>query len=309
MAGLIGTDRVKTIHTIDRFRDELRQVERPLGLVPTMGAIHQGHLALMRRARSENTTLAVSIFVNPTQFGPQEDFSEYPNDMDSDLSKLEREEVDLVFAPSVGEMYPEGFETFVEVGRVASRLEGESRPGHFRGVATVVCKLLAIVRPDRAYFGQKDAQQSLVARRLNADLDLGTDIVVVPTSRETDGLAFSSRNRYLGPEERRAATVLYRSLSLAHDMWEDGTSDAEQIRWRIREYIEGEPLAMIDYVSVADATTLEEMDVIGGPALVSLAVHIGQTRLIDNIVLERHSEVPVLDAEEPPFRARFTEEG
>ena len=287
MAGLIGTDRVKTIHTIDRFRDESWQVERPLGLVPTMGAIHQGHLALMRRARSENTTLAASIFVNPTQFGPQEDYSGYPRDMDSDLYKLERAGVDLVFAPSVGEMYPEGFDTFVEVGRVASRLEGESRPGHFRGVATVVCKLLAIVRPDRAYFGQKDVQQSLVARRLNADLDLGADIVVVSTSRETDGLAFSSRNRYLGPEERRAATVLYRSLRVARDMWENGTLDAEEIRRRIREYIEGEPLAMIDYVSVADATTLEELDVIGGPAVVSLAVRIGQTRLIDNIVLER----------------------
>jgi pantoate--beta-alanine ligase len=281
---------MKVIHTIDGLGDELGRVERPLGLVPTMGAYHQGHMELVRRARSESTTLVVSIFVNPTQFGPREDYSSYPRDSDADLSELERAKVDLVFAPSVDEMYPEGFDTFVDVGRIADRLEGVARPNHFRGVATVVCKLLAIVHPDRAYFGQKDAQQCLVVRRLNADLDLGADIVVVPTVREADGLALSSRNRYLGPEERRAATVLYRSLRLARDMWERGASDAEEIRRHVRAHIEDEPHAQIDYVSVADAANLEELDVISGPALVSLAVRIGKARLIDNIVLESPSD-------------------
>ena len=241
-------------------------------------------MALVRRARSENLTLAVSVFVNPAQFGPGEDLASYPRDIDADLLKLESAGTDLVFAPSVGEIYPDGFDTYVDVGRTAERLEGAARPGHFRGVATVVCKLLAIVRPDRAYFGQKDAQQSLVVNRLNADLNLGAEIVVVPTVREADGLALSSRNVYLGPEERNAATVLYRALSLARDL---GISDAEETRCQMRALIESEPLARIDYVSIADAATLEELDQISGPALASLAVRIGETRLIDNIVFER----------------------
>ena len=274
---------MKITHTIDEFRNELRPTERPVGLVPTMGFLHEGHMALVHRARSENATLAVSIFVNPAQFGPEEDFSSYPRDMDSDLSKLETADVDLVFAPSVEEMYPEGFDTHVDVGRFGERLEGKSRPGHFRGVATAVCKLLAIARPDRAYFGQKDAQQCLVVKRLNADLDLGAEIVVVPTVREPDGLALSSRNAYLSPPERNAALVLYRSLCLARDL---RTSDAEEIRRQMRQLIESEPLAQPDYVSVADAATLEELDTISGPALASLAVRIGKARLIDNITLQ-----------------------
>ncbi len=268
--------------SIDEFGDEVRRAPRTLGLVPTMGFLHEGHMTLVRRARAENSTLAVSVFVNPTQFGPHEDLATYPMDMDSDLSKLEDAGVDLVLAPSADEVYPKGFDTYVDVGRIAERLENAARPGHFRGVATVVCKLLAIARPDKAYFGQKDAQQSLVVERLNADLNLGAEIVVVPTVREPDGLALSSRNAYLGPEERKAATVLYRSLLLARNL---GSTDAEETRGRMRALIESEPLAQVDYVSVADASTLEELDRISGAALVSLAVRIGKVRLIDNVLL------------------------
>ena len=205
---------------------------------------------------------------------------------------MEKEGVDLVFAPGVHEMYPEGFDTSVDVGRIAQRLEGEARPGHFRGVATVVCKLLSIARPDRAYFGQKDAQQSLVIGRLNQDLDLGAQIVTVPTVRDADGLALSSRNAYLSSEERAAALVLYRSLRLARRVWEDGMTGAEEIRQQMRQLIEREPLARIDYVSIADAENLVELERVDGPALVSLAVAIGRARLIDNITLSKSPEEP-----------------
>ena len=283
---------MKVISTIAGVRAEVSDLPRPLGLVPTMGFLHEGHVSLVRRARSESSSLAVSVFVNPAQFGPQEDYASYPRDMEADLRKLEDAAVDLVFAPSVEEMYPEGFDTCVDVGKIAERLEGASRPDHFRGVATVVCKLLAIVRPDRAYFGQKDAQQCLVVRRLNADLNLGAEIVVGPTVREPDGLALSSRNAYLSPRERKAALALYKSLCLAHAL---GTPDAEEIRRKMRALIESEPLAEIDYVSVADADTLEELQNISGPALVSLAVRVGKARLIDNIILQ------------PPHSGTFTE--
>ncbi len=251
-----------------------------------MGYLHEGHASLVRRARSENATVAASIFVNPTQFGPKEDFASYPRDLEADLALLEKEGADLVFTPPVEEVYPPGFDTYVDVGRIAQRLEGEFRPGHFRGVATVVCKLLSIARPDRAYFGQKDAQQCLVVKRLNADLDLGAQIVVAPTVREPDGLAMSSRNVYLTPQERKAAPVLYRSLCLARDLYLGGMKDASEVRRQMRALIEGEPLvARVDYISIADASTLEELDEVRSPALVSLAVRIGKTRLIDNIML------------------------
>ena len=245
-------------------------------------------MALVRAARAENATAVVSIFVNPTQFGPGEDFAEYPRDMDADLGKLEEAGVDLVFAPPVEEIYPDGFGSYVDVGEIAEPLEGKARPGHFRGVATVVCKLLALVRPDRAYFGQKDAQQCLVVKRLNADLGLGAQIVVAPTVREADGLALSSRNLYLSPEERRAAPVLYRALQTGRRMVEDGVSDAEAVRRRIRETIGGERLVKIDYVSVADAATLRELDTVDRPALASLAAYFGGTRLIDNVTIGRN---------------------
>ena len=277
---------MEVIDTVSGFREICSRQPRPLGLVPTMGAIHEGHLALVRCARSQNSTVAVSIFVNPSQFGPHDDYSAYPRDMEVDLSKLAREGVDLVFAPPVDEMYPGGFDTRVDVGRIADRLEGEFRPGHFRGVATVVCKLLSIAHPHRAYFGRKDAQQCLVVKRLNADLNLGAEIVTVPTVREADGLALSSRNAYLGPGERAAALALHRSLCLAKGMWERGATDAEEVRRQMRRLIEEEPLASIDYVSIADAHTLEEQMQIEPPALVSLAVRMGETRLIDNTTLE-----------------------
>ena len=276
---------MKIRETVDGFRAATANAERPLGLVPTMGALHAGHRSLLDRARSDNSTLAASIFVNPTQFGPAEDFAEYPRERERDLAIMEDAGVDLLFAPSLDEMYPEGFDTSISVGRIAERLEGEHRPGHFIGVATVVCKLLSITRPDRAYFGQKDAQQSLVIKRLNVDLNLGAEILVCPTVREHDGLALSSRNKYLSQKEREAATVLYRSLQLAEDL---GTSDANEIRRRMHDLIDAEPLATADYVSVADADSLEELDVVDRPALVSVAVHVGETRLIDNILI--HSD-------------------
>jgi len=248
-----------------------------------MGALHDGHMSLVRRARDENATVVASVFVNPTQFGPSEDFTSYPRDTDRDLDILRDAGVDLVFAPSTKEMYPDGFATNIDVGRIADRLEGAHRPGHFRGVATVVCKLLTIVRPDRAYFGQKDAQQSLVIKRLNADLNLGAEIVVSPTVREPDGLALSSRNQYLNPAERSAATVLYRALQLAQDA---ANTDADDVRRAMTTMIEAEPLANIDYISIADAETLDELVEIDRPALASLAVRIGKTRLIDNVRLE-----------------------
>ena len=281
----LGKIAVKVIETVARFREANQNTERPLGLVPTMGSLHEGHLSLVRRAREENATLAVTIFVNPIQFGSELDLSRYPRDIDSDLAKLEQENVELVFTPSVEELYPNGFDTSVDTGQIATRLEGEFRPGHFKGVATVVCKLLSIVRPERAYFGRKDAQQCLVVKRLNADLDLGAEIVIVPTVREADGLALSTRNSHLSPAERVAATVLYRSLCAARRLWELGTRDAETIRLEMRSVIGKEPLAAIDYVSVADAGTLQELDRVELPALVSVAVRIGDTRLIDNITL------------------------
>ena len=263
-----------------------REVPRPLGLAPTMGALHGGHLALVERARGENATVAATIFVNPAQFGPGEDLAGYPRDLEQDLAKLRPQGVDLVYVPPLDEVYPPGFDTWVEVGRLAARLEGARRPGHFRGVATVVTKLLSLTRPDRAYFGQKDAQQTLVVCQLVRDLDLGVEVVVVPTVRDPDGLALSSRNAYLTTEQRRAAPVVYRALCRAEQLWRQGVRDGEQLRQEVRRVLQSEPLVEgIDYVSVADAATLEELDQVGGQALVSVAVKLGRPHLIDNIIL------------------------
>jgi pantoate--beta-alanine ligase len=256
-----------------------------VGLVPTMGCLHDGHLALVRRARGENEAVVVSIFVNPTQFGAGEDFATYPRDSERDITLLKGEGVDIVFTPPVEEMYPAGFCSGVEVGQVTEQLEGASRPGHFRGVATIVAKLFNIVEPTRAYFGQKDAQQSVVIERMVADLNMNLEIVIVPTVREPDGLAMSSRNTHLNPEERRAALVLWQALSLAQQLFSQNERQAESIHRQMSALIQEEPLASLDYVSVADAASLEELATIEGPALVSLAVRIGSTRLIDNIVL------------------------
>jgi len=276
---------LEVLLTVAEVRAARRSAAGSVGLVPTMGALHEGHLSLVREARKANDAVFVSIFVNPTQFGPNEDFASYPRDLDRDLELLGEEGVDFVFTPSAAEIYPESFDTWVEVRRVTERLEGASRPGHFIGVATIVLKLLNIVQPSRAYFGRKDAQQLVVVRKLVRDLDLDVEIVPVDTVREPDGLAMSSRNAYLNADERKAAVVLWKALTLAREMWTRGTRDAEAFRSRMRELIEEEQLARIDYVSVADPETLQELDRVQGKALVSLAVKIGRTRLIDNVTL------------------------
>ena len=277
---------MKIIEKIDDIKRLRRQLAEPVGFVPTMGYLHQGHLALVRRARAENPSVVVSIFVNPTQFGPQEDFNSYPRDTKRDLALLEEEGTDVVFMPSVAEMYPEQFNGWIEVGKVTERLEGASRPGHFKGVTTVCAKLFNIIQPTRAYFGQKDAQQAVVIKKMVADLNMNLEIVTIPTVREPDGLAVSSRNTYLNPRQRQAATVLYQALSLAQQLWSQGEKDAQRLRQEMTGLIKEQPLANIDYVSVADAETLDELEVVNPPALVSLAVKIGTTRLIDNVVLE-----------------------
>ena len=276
---------MKVVETIADLKSLRPRLAEPVGFVPTMGYLHEGHLALVRQARAENPSVVVSIFVNPTQFGPHEDFAQYPRDPQRDLALLEKEGVDIVFMPSVAEMYPPKFNNWVEVGKVAERLEGASRPGHFRGVATVVARLFDIVRPNRAYFGQKDAQQLVVINKMVADLDMNLEIIAVPTVREPDGLAMSSRNTYLNPEERKAAVVLYQALNLAQKLWGQGEKDAQKIRRQMTDLIQKQPLAKIDYISIADAETLDELETVRPPALVSMAVKIGRTRLIDNVVL------------------------
>ncbi len=276
---------MKVVATIADARAWRHGLGGRVGLVPTMGALHAGHLSLLARARAECDHVAASVFVNPTQFGPYEDLSRYPRDLARDQALLEEGGCDLLFAPGPGEMYPEGFETWVVPGEVAAPLEGERRPGHFRGVATVVLKLLHIALPHRAYFGRKDAQQLAVIRRMVRDLDVPVEVVDCDTVREPDGLALSSRNAYLGPEERRAAPVVYRALRAARDAFRAGERSAEALRETMRRALEAEPLASADYVSVADARSLRELVQVDGPAVASLAVFFGRTRLIDNLPL------------------------
>jgi len=276
---------MQVVKAIDEIRELRQSLTGSVGLVPTMGYLHQGHLALVKRARADNSTVVVSIFVNPTQFGSGEDLTTYPRDLHRDLELLEEEKTDIVFVSSDEEMYPPGFSSWVDVEKVTDHLEGASRPGHFKGVATVCAKLFNIVQPTRAYFGQKDAQQAIVIKRMVADLNMNLEIVIVPTVRESDGLAVSSRNIYLNPEQRRAAAVLFKALSLAKQLWQDGEKDADKIRCQMTSLTQEEPLAQIDYVSIADSNTLEELKHINCPALASLAVRIGKTRLIDNMLL------------------------
>jgi len=286
---------MQVVTTVAEMRRLRSQMTGSVGLVPTMGYLHEGHLFLVRRARAENQHVVVTIFVNPTQFGPQEDYQRYPRDPERDLRLLEQEGADVVFMPSVEEMYPPGFDAWVEVGEaLTGRLEGAARPGHFRGVTTVVAKLFEIVQAQRAYFGQKDGQQLAVIRKMVADLNMGVEIVGLPTVREPDGLAMSSRNVYLSPEERRAATILWRSLGRARELFDGGERRAEVIRGEMQAVLASEPLARVEYVSVADAETLQELEAIEGPAMVSLAVRIGSTRLIDNVtVARRRAEYPL----------------
>ncbi|CDM64298.1 pantoate--beta-alanine ligase [Pyrinomonas methylaliphatogenes] len=263
-----------------------REDAKTIGLVPTMGALHEGHLSLVREARRMCDVVVVSIFVNPTQFGPNEDYERYPRNLTQDTSLLAGYNVDYIFAPSVEEIYPKGFATYVTVEGLSDQLEGASRPGHFRGVATVLTILFNIVRPDFAFFGQKDAQQTVVVKRLVRDLAFDTEIVVLPTVREASGLAMSSRNAYLNEEERRAASVLYRALARAEAAYLNGERSARKLLELVREEIATEPLVRLDYVSLNDAETLEKLEKLDDrTALLSLAAYVGNTRLIDNVVL------------------------
>ena len=257
----------------------------PIGFVPTMGALHAGHESLLRRARADCATVVASIFVNPTQFGPNEDFERYPRNEAADMALLEASGVDLCFVPAVEDVYPPGASTSVDVGHLGEVLEGAARPGHLRGVATVVTILFSLVQPDRAYLGQKDGQQAIVVRRLVRDLGLSPEVVVCPTIREPDGLALSSRNAYLGDAERAAAVVLSRALRAAQEAYAAGERSAKKLRGLMRTALEREPLAQVEYVSVADIETLEEVTDVAGPALASLAVRLPSARLIDCLVL------------------------
>jgi pantoate--beta-alanine ligase len=277
---------MRTVITLTELQAARRSFSGTVGLVPTMGYLHEGHLSLIRRAREDCDHVVVSIFVNPTQFGPKEDLSKYPKNLDRDLSLIEPLGADLVWMPTAEIMYPKGYQTWVEVETVTRPLEGAMRPGHFRGVTTVVAKLFNGVQPQRAYFGQKDAQQAAVIRQMTRDLNFPIEIVVCPIVREPDGLAMSSRNVYLDAEERKAATVLYRSLNAARNLYQNGERNAEELRRIMREVIATELLAQMQYVSCADYDTLEELETVTGKTLLSMAVFLGKTRLIDNIVLE-----------------------
>ncbi len=263
-----------------------RREGKVIAFVPTMGYFHEGHLSLMREGRERGDVLVVSIFVNPTQFGPGEDFDRYPRDMERDLRMAEEVGVDVIFAPTVEEMYPEGYQTYVEVEKVTKYLCGLSRPGHFRGVTTVVTKLFNIVKPHVALFGQKDYQQLITIERMVKDLNMDVEIVGMPTVREEDGLAASSRNVYLSPEERKAALSLYRSLRRAEELFSEGVRESQRILEEVKKVLEAEPLVKIDYVHVCDPETLEDIEgPIGERALVAVAAKVGTTRLIDNTLL------------------------
>ena len=278
---------MKTVETIAEVRAWRRAAADRVGLVPTMGFLHEGHLSLVRRAREENDRVAASLFVNPTQFGPSEDLARYPRNLPRDQALLAEAGCDLLLVPPVEQMYPRGAETTVDTGSVSAPLEGERRPGHFRGVATVVLKLFGIFEPTHAYFGEKDAQQLAVIRKMVRDLDVPVVVRPCPTVREADGLAMSSRNSYLGPEERRAAPVLYRALHAAEARWKAGERGTEALRQAMLSVLAAEPLARVDYAAVADPDTFAALTgAIEGSALLLLAVHVGPARLIDNLRLQ-----------------------
>jgi len=274
-----------TVSALRKFLATHRAASKRIGLVPTMGYLHAGHISLVHAARQECDLVVMSIFVNPKQFGPQEDFATYPRDMEGDLRQAHEAGVDVVFAPVVEEMYPPGFLTEVSVRELTAPLCGASRPGHFNGVTTVVAKLFNIVGPDRAYFGQKDYQQVLVIRKMATDLHMPLEVITCPTVREPDGLAMSSRNAYLSPAERQAALVLWRALRLAEEHLAQGERQGARLAATLRDFIAQEPLARIDYVAVCDPNTLREVEQLSGTVLVALAVYIGKTRLIDNAIL------------------------
>jgi pantoate--beta-alanine ligase len=287
----MSTYPLPTVRTVAELRGKVaawrRQGER-VALVPTMGALHEGHLSLVREARRMCDVVVVSVFVNPTQFGPGEDFQHYPRNLTKDTALLTDYNVDYIFAPTVEEIYPKGFSTYVNIEGLSEQLEGASRPGHFRGVATVVTILLNTVRPDFAFFGQKDAQQALVIKRLVKDLAFDTEIVVLPIVREDSGLAISSRNLYLTSDEQQSATVLHKALKQAKTAFKEGERNASRLADLIRLTVETEPRARLDYVTIADAETLEKLDRLDDrPTLVALAAYVGKTRLIDNMILNK----------------------
>jgi len=265
--------------------ERLKRGRKAIGFVPTMGCLHEGHLSLIRRARKDTDCVVISIFVNPIQFGPREDFKRYPRDLKRDLELCEKEKVGIVFIPQFSKMYRNGFSTYINVENLTNRLCGTSRPGHFKGVTTVVAKLFNLVRPDVAYFGQKDAQQAVVVKKMVNDLNMPVKINMMPIVREKDGLAMSSRNLYLSSEEHRQALSLYRSLKLAKDLRKKGERNPEKIVNRMRKVIAAEKDSKIDYISIVDLKDLKKVDRISGETLVALAVKIGKTRLIDNIIL------------------------
>ena len=276
---------VKTVNEMRAFRRTMGTGGKRLGLVPTMGALHEGHLSLVQAARDKSDIVAVSIFVNPTQFGPSEDFAKYPRNLESDCALLEREQVDVVFAPSVGDMYSAGAVTWVTVERMSDRLCGRSRPGHFRGVTTVVSKLFNIVEPEVAFFGQKDAAQVAIIRRMVSDLNVPVAIEVCPIIREPDGLALSSRNAYLNPEERKSALALYRSIRRAQELFDRGERDSAKLIASGKQEFANEKLARLDYFEVVDPDTLKSIATVSKHALIAVAAFVGDTRLIDNIVV------------------------
>jgi pantoate--beta-alanine ligase len=272
---------------LQTLTENLRIEKKSIGFVPTMGALHEGHLSLVRAAREQTDVVIVSIFVNPTQFGPREDLSRYPRNLERDAELLKPLGVDYLFVPAPDEIYPADFSTYVTVEGLSEMLEGAARPGHFRGVATVLVILFNLVRPDQVFMGQKDAQQIVVVKKMVRDLCLPTEIIVLPTWREADGLAMSSRNRYLNAEEREAATVLFRALTLAQELYTQGERNAQNILSAMHQIISTEPKAQVDYIAINDAENLHTLtDLVGRPALVSLAVKIGSTRLIDNLLLQ-----------------------
>ena len=274
---------IRTVAEMTALSREIRALGKRIGLVPTMGSLHEGHISLVRECRAKSDITVVSIFVNPAQFGPKEDLGSYPRDLERDAGLLEKEGVDYVFHPEPLDMYPGGYRTYVTVEDLEDRLCGLSRPGHFRGVCTIVLKLFNIIRPDTAYFGWKDAQQVIILRRMVADLDLDVRVEALPLVRDADGLALSSRNSYLSAEERKAALILSRSLEDARRRIEEGERDAGRIVGRIEEAVAGEPRARLDYVAVVDPVSLRPLDRIDGEALIAMAVHVGRTRLIDNV--------------------------
>ena len=277
---------MKIIDTIAEMKKYRHSLTGDVGFVPTMGYLHEGHLSHILRSKKENAYSGASIFVNPTQFGPNEDFERYPRDYPRDFAMLEKAGADFVFLPEPQEMYPPDYDTWVEVQAVTAVLEGAIRPGHFRGVATVVTKLFNIVEPTRAYFGQKDAQQCVVIKKMAKDLNMNLEVIIGPTLREPDGLAMSSRNVYLSPEERAQAPVLNQSLLLAKQLWDKGERDCQTIRKAMEDLIKQKPLGRIEYISIADAYTLKELQNAQIPLVISMAVKFGKTRLIDNLLLE-----------------------